>query len=104
MARLIYHPEAQAELREAAAYYQKRRGGLGEKLLEAVQEITAKAHQNPRRCSPISPVYRCCRVERFPYGVVYRVDGDDMFVVAVMHFKRKPGYWKGRESSPDSPR
>jgi len=33
MADLSYHPEAKIEIREAAAFYQRRRNGLGEEML-----------------------------------------------------------------------
>ncbi len=101
MVKLILHPEAKRELREAAAYYQERREGLGEELLGEIRQLANKIRQNPRRCGFVSPEYRCCRVKRFPYGIIYRIDGEEVFVAAVMHFKRKPGYWekRTRESS-----
>ena len=38
---------------------------------------------------------RKCNLHRFPYGIVYRVRGDTVTVVAFMHLHRKPGYWRG---------
>ncbi len=35
-------------------------------------------------------------MNRFPYGVVYTVRGADLVIIAVMHLRRKPGYWQGR--------
>jgi hypothetical protein len=35
-------------------------------------------------------------VHRFPYAVLYRPDPDEIVVVAVMHQRRRPGYWLGR--------
>ncbi len=101
MVRLIFHPEAKAEFREAAAFYEKRRIGLGQEFFGEVRKIVDKIRRNPLRCSFISPAYRCCRVKRFPYGIVYRVDDGEVFVAAVMHFKRKPGYWKGAAYRPE---
>lgn len=95
MARLIFHPEAKAELRDATAYYEERRQGLGEAFLQEIRSLIDAIRQNPLRCSFIDPNYRCCRVKRFPYGVVYRVN-DEIFVAAIMNFKRKPGYWGSR--------
>ena len=96
MVRLIFHPEAKAELREAASYYEDKREGLGHEFLEEVRRIVARIRLNPNRCGFVSSPYRCCRVKRFPYGAVYRVDGEEVFVAAVAHSKRKPGYWKER--------
>jgi hypothetical protein len=32
----------------------------------------------------------------FPYGLISAVEGQTIFVAAVMHLKRKPGYWVSR--------
>ena len=37
MADLSYHPEAREEIREAAAFYESRRRGLGEEFLAELQ-------------------------------------------------------------------
>lgn len=96
MVKLIFHPEAKVELREAAADYEGRRGGLGQEFLGEVRKIAEKIRQNPLRCAFIHPLYRCCRVKRFPYGIIYRDDNSHVFIAAVMHFRRKPGYWRSR--------
>jgi hypothetical protein len=36
------------------------------------------------------------RFKKFPYGIVFRVHDGEIFVLAVMHLRRKPGYWKDR--------
>ena len=33
---------------------------------------------------------------RFPYAVVYLDLPDRVWIVAVMHFKQRPGYWAER--------
>jgi hypothetical protein len=33
---------------------------------------------------------------RFPYGLVYGLDGDTVVVVAVEHLHRMPRYWADR--------
>jgi hypothetical protein len=39
---------------------------------------------------------RACGIERFPFQIVFRIDADRLFIVAVSHAKRRPGYWMGR--------
>ncbi len=34
-------------------------------------------------------------VRRFPFGVLYRSDPEEIVIVA--HLRRKPGYWGGKE-------
>lgn len=33
-------------------------------------------------------------LQRFPYGLVYRIDPKKVFILAVAHLHRHPGYWK----------
>jgi hypothetical protein len=33
---------------------------------------------------------------RFPYGVIYRTAEDRVDVIAIMHLRQQPGYWKSR--------
>lgn len=49
-------------------------------------------------------IYRCfrgdlrwCRFEVFPDVLVFRIQGDEIQVAAVMHTSRKPGYWENRD-------
>jgi hypothetical protein len=44
--------------------------------------------------------FRRYLVQRFPYGLTYAVQGDVIYVAAIMHLKRKPGYWYGRQTIP----
>jgi len=39
---------------------------------------------------------RRCLVHRFPYGVLYSVAPERVFILAVMHLRRDPDYWKHR--------
>ncbi|MCZ6674550.1 MAG: type II toxin-antitoxin system RelE/ParE family toxin [Verrucomicrobia bacterium] len=45
----------------------------------------------------IQGAFRRHLLARFPYGIIYRIDDDVIYVVAVMHLKRNPGYWKNRK-------
>jgi hypothetical protein len=40
--------------------------------------------------------YRRKLIERYPFGIIYRIVGDEIQIVALAHTSRKPGYWKGR--------
>jgi toxin ParE1/3/4 len=97
MATLICDPAAKLEIREAAAYYEECRPGLGQAFLEAVEAAVTYLTQNPLHCRRIGGRFRRCLVTRFPYGVIYAVERDLIYIVAIMHLKRRPDYWKTRE-------
>jgi hypothetical protein len=35
-------------------------------------------------------------LRRFPYAVVVRERGTEIFVIAFAHYARRPGYWRDR--------
>jgi threonine/homoserine efflux transporter RhtA len=39
---------------------------------------------------------RRCLVNRFPFGVLYSLETTGVFILAVMHNRRRPDYWKSR--------
>ena len=87
---------AQAELDEAVAWYVDQAPGLGDAfLLEELRSIKL-IERFPQAWHPLTPQIRRCRLRRFPYSVVYTVDGDDLLVLAIAHQHRKPSYWRSR--------
>ncbi len=89
-------PPAREEIREAYDYYEGRKQGLGHEFSVEVANAVEKLKAHPSRYPKIDAATRKCRTNRFPYAVLYRVEDDSIIVVAVMHQKRRPGYWKGR--------
>ena len=99
MEEVIFHSEARAELLEAAAYYDGCRPGLGREFLEAAEAVVRLAQLHPKAGRVIRSPYRRFLVRRFPYGIVYREHEATVFVAAVVHLHRKPGYWGTRIES-----
>ena len=80
----------------ASLYYEEKRVGLGEEFLDGVQEAIYQIRKYPLAWSVFEGEYRRYLMKRFPYGVVYRVETDIIFIIAVAHLRRKPDYWKSR--------
>ena len=96
MKRLTYLSVAEAELAEAALYYDTREPGLGRMFVDAVCDVTADLQQNPGRWAFVEPPVRGCRVWPYPYRLLYRELPDRLQIIAVVHLSRRPGYWKDR--------
>jgi toxin ParE1/3/4 len=90
--------EATAELLAAIRWYESRRSGLGAEFYDAVSRTIDVIRAHPEigtsRTGRLS--HRRSRVARFPYTVVYRIRESDVYVVAVAHTSRRPGYWRVR--------
>ena len=88
---------AETDLAEAAACYDQQFGGLGARLLDEVEAALQRVAAFPDAWQPLSEKTRRCRLQRFPYGVIYRVRDDEMLVLAVAHLHREPGHWRERD-------
>lgn len=89
---------ASDELTDAVRWYETRRPGLGAELFDAVAATIEGIERQPAigTAAYPDPQTRRVLVTRFPFQVVYRLDQDEILVVAIAHLKRRPGYWKHR--------
>ena len=94
--RAIFLEEALLELRDAVRYYNKERQGLGFELAHEVRASLGRIKEYPEIWIEIDSGIRKCIVKRFPYAVLYTVDDDLVIIIALMHMKRMPFYWKDR--------
>jgi plasmid stabilization system protein ParE len=94
--RLVVNPEAEADLDEARRWYEAERVGLGNELIDAVDAVLDRVQRAPRLYAKMFQELRLALVRRFPYAVVYRIDEDQITVVAVYHTHRDPRGWQSR--------
>jgi plasmid stabilization system protein ParE len=93
---VYYHPEADAEVTEAARYYESRSPGLGLIFLSEIQRAVSQVVTNPEAYPKIANDIRRKALRRFPYGLMYAIEPDRIRIVAVAHSKRRPYYWSSR--------
>jgi plasmid stabilization system protein ParE len=94
--RVRFHPEAEAELLQALAWYRERSEFAAQAFALAVDRALGHIAAGPERWPETQPGERRVILSRFPYSVLYRVRQDDVFVTAIAHQKRRPGYWRRR--------
>ncbi len=97
MTRIFFHPEADTEVVSTAVYYAEQQADLGKRFIASVEDGLARIRNNPLLFPLIDGDVRQCRTRIFPYGILFRDLGGNIEIIAVMHLKRKPGYWKERE-------
>jgi plasmid stabilization system protein ParE len=96
VAEVTIHPEAEAEYEHALAWYLERSPQAAERFVIAFDDAIKAIRSNPTMFPLCDVVHRFVLMKRYPYSVVYRVDGDAVCVIAVAHSKRRLGYWEGR--------
>ena len=94
--KIVFLAPAQNELDDAVDWYNRQAAGLGRELLDELDRAVRRALAFPLSYPEIEPGIRRCRLGRFPYGVIYGLDGDTLVVVAVAHLHRRPRYWIDR--------
>jgi len=96
MSPLRFHPDVQQELRDAYLWFESNAEGLGEDLLQELDQSYLVIQQILMTWPAVAPGIRRYLLKRFPYGVLYKVDDQGIQVVAIMHLSRRPGYWQKR--------
>ena len=87
---LIVQPEAEADLREARAWYEQQRSGLGDEFLAEIDRVFSMIEARPDGYAVIHRTARKASARRFPYIVLYVARDDDVFVLGVFHHRRNP--------------
>jgi toxin ParE1/3/4 len=94
--RLVLRRQAKADLREAFDWYDERQPGLGQAFRASVEATLSSIQDQPRMYPKIDPAIRRAATNRFPFGVFYRIDGETIRVIAILHNARNPERWKRR--------
>jgi plasmid stabilization system protein ParE len=91
-----FPPSASADVQAAYEWYEGQRPGLGDEFLAAVDAAIASILAFPDAYPVVHRGARRVLLERFPYSLYYRVQGEQVVVVACMHAARDPRWWRSR--------
>lgn len=94
--KFVFHPEAEAEFFAAIEYYESAEAGLGRDFSLEVLKTIQNVVDFPLAWPVLTEDIHRCLTNRFPFGVLYRIESDRIQVLAVMHLRREPGYWQER--------
>jgi hypothetical protein len=90
-ARSVYFfSPAEKELRDAIEYYNDQCAGLGFEFAAEIRRTIGRILYIPSAWTKLSSRTHRCLANRFPYAVIYQYNDSQIFIVAIMHLKRKP--------------
>ncbi len=95
MAGVSIHAAAEAEYKAALAWYLARSPRAAVQFEAAVEAALTAIAARPELYPLCDDRHRFCPLG-YPYSLIYRVDGNQVRVVALAHSRRLPGYWAGR--------
>jgi len=93
---LIIRPEAEAELAEAFDWYEQQVAGLGSRFLISVDAAINSILRDPLQYPILYKNVRRALTQRFPYQILFLVEGSHITIIAIFHGMRNPSAWRGR--------
>lgn len=90
------HQAAEAEIKEAADFYDIESLGLGDEFTDDIEHAIEHISRYPHAAPVARGSLRSKTLMKFPYALVYFVGEDEITLLAVAHQKRRPFYWTSR--------
>ena len=94
----LLHPEADAEFANAVRYYAEVSPELGVRFYREIERLFTDICVDPQRFRKFDPPARRHISRDFPYAAIFIEKPGLVWIVAVMHLNRRPGYWRERIS------
>jgi plasmid stabilization system protein ParE len=94
--RFIVRPLAEADLEQAAGWYDDERPGLGARFLADVHQVFTRIGETPQQFPVVDRKIRRALLHAFPYAVYFLETDNSLVVLAVLHLRRRPGLWRVR--------
>ncbi len=94
---IVFHPEAAKEFYASIEYYEDCELGLGYDFSIEIYTTIQHIMDHPKAWSILEGDVRRCLTNRFPYGILYSIEPDTIFILAIMNLHRHPDYWKERK-------
>ncbi|MCM8535142.1 MAG: type II toxin-antitoxin system RelE/ParE family toxin [Lentisphaeraceae bacterium] len=90
----FFSEDAYKDLEESELHYNNEQFGLGEEFLDEVFAGVLHISDDPSIWQKVHKELQRYSLKRFPFKIIYRVQGDAIQIVAINHDKRHPKYWK----------
>ena len=93
---VVWLRAANADAREARAWYDAIRPELGEQFALEVDATVEAVAEHPLRFPVVYGNRRRAGVRRSPYGIIFEVQAYRIVVIGCFHDRRNPKRWQSR--------
>ncbi len=83
-----FFSSAEIELADAIAYYNSQKENLGLDFANEINKTIALIIDFPNAWTKLSKRTRRCCTTKFPYGVIYRISNEILYIVAIMNLRQ----------------
>ena len=94
--RVVVQPQSDLDIQAAAVWYEDQQPGLGTRFLDELDLVFQRIAESPLQFPRLEGDVRRALLRRFPYGVYFLTETEEVKVLAVLHLHRQPDMWKSR--------
>lgn len=94
---IVFRPQADEEAEAARRWYEEQKPGLGVRFADSIDETLRRIAADPLAYPLVHGEFRRAVVRQFPFALYFRVHGDSVVILAVMHARRHPRRWQSRQ-------
>ncbi len=96
---LKYLPDARLEVLHIIEWYFGQEKSLAAEVDIELRQAERNIIDFPEFWPPVGGGYHRYLMKRFPYSVVYRIEGETIVIMAIAGHKQQQGYWRKRSKS-----
>lgn len=96
MLRLKLLPEAREEIAQALDYFDQRSFDQCAQFSEAIAAALLRIRENPSSSIRDDFGMRAHLMTRYHFRIIFDVQDDVLVVVAFVHDRQRPGFWRSR--------
>ena len=89
---LIIHPGVRRDVREVLDYYNGRSETAGDRFYQELMAALDTLTLHPERFHFIGEQYRRYNFDKFPYHLIFDIQGDRVRLLVLRHHKRHPAF------------
>jgi len=94
--QIIFNELARDELNDAVDFYNLELSGLGNNFKEEIKKSINRILDYPTAWPTVTQYIRKYILHKFPYKILYSLEKDHIYIIAIAHQHRKPNYWIDR--------
>jgi len=94
--QIVFDKLAKLELDDASEYYELEVLGLGARFRVEVKREIRRIREYPDAWTKEKNDVRRYLLHKFPYKILYSIETDYIYIIAIAHCHRHPDYWIDR--------
>ena len=94
--KIIFDKLAHLELDDASEYYELEVPGLGARFKVEIKRGIRIIREYPKAWAKEKNGVRRYLLHKFPYKILYSIEEDYIYIIAIAHCHRHPDYWIDR--------